>query len=217
MPGFFGEQATRLLRERWNSAQELAEELFAMSGITGPMSTDRTIVIYRNGEEPAIRIIDNSSGNSPPIQIIRRNDPPYDWQQAINIYPPPDPGGGGGGGQEEEEEEEDDGQSGPGDGEILYPAEPPEPTGGRMFTATLKIIVHANEPDPFNFDGLVAVFTNSQCFPYSPPLAPAPTTAFQFPGIIAQLNAYTSLPTLAPYFSGYTIVYDLVSSPGASC
>lgn len=71
MPGFFGKQSVRLVRDFWSNAQSLAEELFAMFADNKPMETDQPLILTRNTDAPAIRIIDNSSNGGDPIQIIR--------------------------------------------------------------------------------------------------------------------------------------------------
>lgn len=215
MPGFFGEQATRLLRERWSSAQELAEELFAMSGLGGPAETDRPLVLYRNGDEPAITIIDNSGGSSPPIRIVGGNNgtdsvDPGNYQCCG--------GGGGGGSPTVPHQNQEDETSGPGGGGgDVNPAPPPGPTPRRIFTATLTVRIRANPPDTFGFNGQMPSFTAQECKLYNPPSIPAPTTAFAFGDITSQLNNYLSQPGLAPFLAGYDVITDTVSPPGAVC
>jgi hypothetical protein len=74
MPGFFGDQAMRLLREWWGSlrydgrkesgAKDLAEELYSMFQADQPQTTDQPVIITPASTVPALTINNNVGGTS---------------------------------------------------------------------------------------------------------------------------------------------------------
>lgn len=98
MPGFFGEQAFRLRRVSWSSADELADELYALAGITGPAATGRPLVLTQTDPNTPAITINNKSGNAgaTTIQIIRQN--PDGTRTMIPVATGDGPVGGSGGG-----------------------------------------------------------------------------------------------------------------------
>lgn len=204
---FFGRQAHRLLREDagW-TADLLAEELYALE--RDPIETDQTITIIRNGDDPAIRIIQGPGTTTPPIVIHDPNtgiDEPFD---------PTNPGGGGGGGGDGGDDDDgDDDPAPPAPPDPLNPAPPPSPGSYRLFTANLQVrLVEPN--NPFGWDGQSPSFTGVECRPYNPPLINAPTTALAFPTVLDKLNTFISRNGLS---GNYIILVDTVSDPGNPC
>jgi hypothetical protein len=69
MPGFFGKQSVRLMRERWgDDVDGLVEELLSMFADKSPLEFDNQLIINQQGEEPAIII---RGGTGDPIVIQR--------------------------------------------------------------------------------------------------------------------------------------------------
>jgi hypothetical protein len=215
MPGFFGDQAARLLRCRWRTnTDKLAEELFAMFAADKPMTTDQPLTLTRNGETPAVTIIDNTGGNSPPIQII----------QPVPVDTPViDPGGngsccgggggsGGGGGGGQNHDPPDNPSGGGGDPDPPNPP-PPTPVPYRFFQGTVKLRYHKSKPDPYGFDNKESTYPGSACLPYNPPTITGPSTAFVFPQIQPAIDDFIA----RWHIDGYTVISDDVVGPLAYC
>lgn len=210
MPGFYGSQGERLLRRAWRSdVDSFAKELYAMW--KEPIQTDQTITIYRTDpDQPAIRIIDTTGGDTPPIVI--RNGPDGDDEP----FDPSGGGGGGGGGSSPtggKDKAPKPKPPAPTGGGSIGTATPPSPTVGYLFTANLRVQIIEPPPDRAGFNGLQPIFTATECKPYKPPLANKPTTAFAFAGILDALNRYISQNGLT---GQYFVITDTVSDPSPS-
>jgi hypothetical protein len=119
--GLFAKQSIRLLRERWNDATELAEEIYAILNNDEPLQIDGPVTINNNTSGPGITINNGGPGNTGGIQINRQPDPGINFPDLPPVPPTtapvvtiiynggnvtsgPDPngqqpvGGGGGGG-----------------------------------------------------------------------------------------------------------------------
>jgi hypothetical protein len=222
MPGFFGDQAERLLRKSWNDPDELAQELFAMFQADLPMTTDQPIIQRRNNDSvPAYTIIDNTDGSRSPIVINKTDNKP-------STNPNTDSGGNynccGSSGQNSPPSE-------PGD--LPFPPPPvappvtsaPPPGGGgdpnlphKTFLGSVTFVVHQGDPDVFGWDGEEETFVATGCFPYKPPTVPAPTNPFD-----SRFNEPKTLQQQIDEFmarwnlDGYTITGQSVGPPGGVC
>lgn len=86
----FGDQAIRLLREKWKNPVQLAEELYAMFTSSRPLTTDAPITIFQSGDQPPLRIVMNSPDPGVlPIQVFRP-----DPVTGVSGYDPDAPSGG---------------------------------------------------------------------------------------------------------------------------
>lgn len=93
----------------------------------------------------------------------------------------------------------------------------------RLFHGDVQIQIHKSAPDPLGWNGTEPAFGVDACYPYNPPLIPAPTTAFvlqpvvflPFKTIQQQIDAYLDGHNVRP--CTYTIVYDTVQPPGPPC
>lgn len=217
MPKFFGDEATRLIRKYWgDDAEALAEELYAMFQRKSEAQQQQPLTITRDGDQPAIRIIDNSDGTSSPIQIVKGNDGPA---------PAIDPGGGkccgdGGGGGGVGSGKPDD----PNNPTAFPPPTTPPPVtpgGGtgdpnlprRLFNGTLAVRWRQGEPDTYHFNGTIDTFTGTACLPYKPPTVPPPTSAQVIPEVMENLKRFQD----QWHLDSYDVVDDTVGPPGATC
>jgi hypothetical protein len=223
MPGFFGDQADRLLRKQWTDPFELAQELWAMFNADVPMTTDQPIIQTRNNDNvPATQIIDNTDGSSSPIVINKtdgdpspqpnvnsngdysccgsssQNQPPKPPQDpSKDPFPPPGTVTGAPGG--------------------TPPTDPNTPYRQFLGTVTIKIV--NGPPDVFHFNGLDVVFVAIGCFPYKPPTIPKPSSpfdpTFKSPNgtILEQIAEFMAKWSL----DGYTITSQSVGDPGGVC
>jgi hypothetical protein len=215
MPSFFGKQAIRLQR-KFETVQQLADELYSMFGSEVPMETDQQVIIHRNDENsPGIQIIDNTDGTSSPIQIIRKkgDDVPTPAMDPGGFDCCSDGGGGGGGGG---------GGSGgrppipsagsPSTGGPVSLAQPPVGAFYRVFSGEVIVSVSKDGPDPSGFNGQTTAFSGAACLPYNPPTIPAPTSALSIPDIGRQMDSFASR-----WQVGLTVISDRVSGPGRKC
>lgn len=74
MGRFFGEQAGRLLREKWKSVLELAEELFAMSQVRGPLVANDPLILNISADSGVSPIQIRYTGDLPPITVVHGDD-----------------------------------------------------------------------------------------------------------------------------------------------
>lgn len=84
--GIFGDQAMRLLREKWGTRVDpFAEELFAIFRSEKPVQFDSPIQITNNTTEPAVTVNNNSTGDT--IQVNNQPSPPIQFPQLppVNI------------------------------------------------------------------------------------------------------------------------------------
>lgn len=212
MPGFYGEQATRLQREAWD-ADSLADELYSMSAIKGPTATNRQLELTQNDANvPAIKIINNTGTTNPVmIQIVDKNG-----QTSTYCGCKGDSGSGngkggdsGGGSPKPPGKTNTPGGNGPGGGVTVDP--PPGGVGSKLFFGSLEIKIHGGA-----FDGQNASFTSDlECFLYNPPSIPKPNTFFAFATGYPKLVEFLS--TKASPYDSYSVVLDKVSDPGATC
>lgn len=221
IPGFFGDQADRLLRKKWDDPYELAQELWAMFQADVPMTTDQPVILRRNADgEPAIRIIDNTDGSTSPVRVVKTDGK---VSQNANV----DSGGkyqccGGSGQNGQPKTPKDPSKTGgkPGGGDVEK--EPPPKDSNvpyREFNGTVRIKIHQGAPDFYHWNGLEPSFTAFGCFPYRPPTINAPVTAFdeRFKDpdgtIQEQINVFMAHNGL----DGYTVMGDSISAPGLPC
>lgn len=80
--GFLKDAVVRLMREKWNDANELAEEITAIFNSEEPMVFDGPITINNTTDGPAITINNGSTGDT--IEINNRPVPPPQFPG----YPP---------------------------------------------------------------------------------------------------------------------------------
>lgn len=83
MPGLFGDAPIRLLRENWQSLQELAEECYAVFATPQSQQLSGPITITNNTDQPAVTI--NQNGNAPGTVIQFSNLPP--GATPLPVYP----------------------------------------------------------------------------------------------------------------------------------
>lgn len=223
MPGFFGDQADRLLRKKWDDPYELAQELWAMFNADVPMTTDQPIVVRRNADDQAaVRIIDNTAGTSSPI-IVNKTDGEESDQP--NIDSDGDYRCCGSGGQNGSDGPADDepsnGGSPPADPGTISPQPPPSDpnTPYRLFFGTVRIKINQGEPDPSHWNGQQPTFTATGCFPYKPPLIPAPTDAYdeRFNSPDGSINQQIQEFMASHNLDGFETIGNSVSGPGGPC
>jgi hypothetical protein len=80
--GFLKKQSIRLMRESWQDANELAEEMRAIFNSEEPIVFDQPITINNNTSQPGITI--NNGGDGPVIQVNNNPEPPIQFPD----YPP---------------------------------------------------------------------------------------------------------------------------------